>query len=233
MNASSSVAISFSAAFFRIGAAAAVLSVVGVVLAQIILRPAAVAAFENGPVEAYADPAFQALLLTILIQVMAMFVALLALVVKVFPTAPGFAVLAAACLIFWQVLELVPRSIEYFTFALDYAENFAAGASDAAFIEEELRRFEGLAGGMQRMRQVVWSGVFLLLGFAASSRGGLGRWLGAVFVMNGLRVAALFAAGLAGAALPFGPWPFVVFSVASFSLLAIWLWSSPAQERRS
>ena len=69
-----------------------------------------------------------------------MFVALLVVAAKVFPRSPGATVLAAAFLILWQVLEILPRSVDYFAFALGYADSYLAGGMNKAAIEAELQK---------------------------------------------------------------------------------------------
>ncbi|MBW3564440.1 MAG: hypothetical protein KY459_06925 [Acidobacteria bacterium] len=220
------------ASFFRFGAAASLAAVVGIVVAQVILAPGAPEPGIGGIIRAYADPTFQAQSLTILLQVLAMFIALVVLAVKVFPVAPGLTILAGAWLVMWQVLEIVPRSIDYFTFSLDYARSYVAGAEDAAFIEGEFRRFFAWERGWRSMRQVVWAAGLLIIGLAAWRGRGLARWVGAIFMFNGVRVAALLIASIIGISLPLGRWSFVVVNLTAFGLLAIWLWTSPELERR-
>ena len=220
-----------SAGFFRSGAAAATGAVAGVLVAQTLLVPEASATGVDGLIRAYADPMFQAQSLVILLQVMAMFIALATVAAKAFPIAPGLTILAAASLLMWQVLEILPRSIDYFVFSLDYARAYVAGSGDAGFIEEEFRRFLAWERGWRSMRQIVWASGLLLIGLAAWRAAGLGRWAGAMLLLNGARVAALFVASLAGTTLPFGRPLFVIVNVAAFGLLAFWLWRSPVPER--
>lgn len=224
--------ISPDASFFRFGSAASLAAVVGIVVAQVILAPGAPEPGIGGIIRAYADPTFQAQSLTILLQVLAMFIALVTLAVKVFPVAPGLTMLAGASLVMWQVLEIVPRAIDYFTFSLDYARSYLAGAEDAAFIEGEFRRFLAWERGWRSMRQVVWAAGLLLIGLVAWRRGRLARWVAAILMLNAIRVTALLTASIIGTSLPFGRWSFVVVNVAAFGLLAVWLWTSPELERR-
>lgn len=226
------VTVSPDASFFRFGGAASLAAVVGIVVAQVILAPAAPEPGIGGIIRAYADPTFQAQSLTILLQVLAMFVALVILAVKVFPVAPGLTILAGASLVMWQVLEIVPRSVDYFTFSLDYARSYVAGAEDPAFIEGEFRRFFAWERGWRSMRQIVWAASLLLIGLAAWRGTGLARWVGAILMLNGIRVAALLTASIIGTSLPLGRWSFVVVNLTAFGLLAVWLWSSPELERR-
>jgi hypothetical protein len=220
-----------SAAFYRCGAAAAAASVVGIVMAQLILRPPAAAPGVSGMISAYADPTFQAQSLVILLQVMAMFVALLAVGARVFRAAPGLTLLALAALLLWQVFELIPRSIEFFVFSLHYASDYVAGAADATVIESEFRRFQAWERGWRTMRQAVWAASLLLIGAAAWRGTGIARLAAALLIVNGLRVATLFGASLLGAALPFGRALFVTVNLACFGVIAAWL-ITPTESRR-
>ncbi len=159
-----------------------------------------------------------------------MFVALLVVAAKVFPRSPGATVLAAAFLILWQVLEILPRSVDYFAFALGYADSYLAGGMNKAAIEAEFVQFFEWADAIRSMRLIVWSAGLLLLGVAVAHTRGVGRWVAALLLLNGVRVALIFALSLVGAALPFGLWIFVVVNTGLFALLAYWLWMAPWPE---
>lgn len=217
--------------FFRCGAVAAMLAVIGIVTAQMVLNPSAPGQGLEALIRAYADSTVQRQSLTILLQVMAMFVALIVLAVKLFPIAPGLVILAGTSLVMWQMLEIVPRSIDYFVFSLGYARDYVAGAGDPIAIEGEFRRFLAWEHGWRSMRQVVWAAGLLLIGVAALRAPGFGSVLGTVLVLNGMRVAALLAASLAGGSVPFGRPLFIIVNVVAFGSLAAWLWVSPKLER--
>ena len=219
-----------SATFFRAGAAISVAAVLGIVLAQVVFVPPAPEPGIAGLLDAYAQPTFRAHSLTILLQVMAMFVALVVLGARVFSMAPGLTLLAIAFLMLWQVLEVVPRSIDYFTFSLRLAPAYVAGAPDALDIERRFADFLAWEGGLRSMRQIVWAGGLLLLGWALMhAKGQVARLLSFGLVVNGLRVAALFVGSMLGFSLPLGRWLFIVVNVGVFGLLAVWLWVDPGE----
>ena len=216
-----------SPAFFRLGALAAAAAVLGILLAQVVFVPSEPEPGVAGLIALYADSVFQAQSLTILLQVMAMFVALLVLAVKVFPRSPGATILAVAFLFFWQVLELYPRAVDYFAFARSYADAYLAGGSNAASVEAEFQRFFEWAAAIRSMRLIVWSAGLTFLGVAVIRTGGIGRWIGVLLLLNGIRVAAIFILSMAGAAIPFGLWLFVLVNASLFGLLAYSLWTAP------
>lgn len=223
--------ISPSPTFFRVGAAFSLAAVVSIILAQFVFVPAAPSPDISGLLEAYSSDTLRAQSLTILLQVMAMFVALLVLSTKVFPEAPGLTLLAVGFLMLWQVFELVPRSIDYFTFSLRQAPAYIAGASVAAAVEQRFEDFLAWEGGLRSIRQVVWATGLLLVGGATwHAKGLLARCLAVGLLANGLRVAALFGGSMLGFSLPFGRWLFVLVNVAVFGLLAVWLWTEPRLE---
>ena len=211
-------------ALMRIGAVAAAASVAGVVVAQFVIRSEPPEPGLEGLIAAYASPAVQARLVAILVQVMAMFVALFAAGVKLLERAAGLALLALAAAVFWQVFELVPRSVGLFAFALGHAEGYVAGTADAAFVETEFRSFLGWYDAFRSLRLILWSAAFVLLGLAAWPGGWLSRLLSVLFLLNGARVAALFALSMAGQPFPMGRIAFVAGVGSLFAVLAVWLW---------
>lgn len=160
-----------------------------------------------------------------------MFVALLVVAVKVIPYSPGTTLLAIAFLILWQVFELYPRAIDYFTFSKIYAEAYFADGANQGFVENEFRRFLSANDGLRSMRLIVWSTGLLFLGAAMMPVNGISRWIAVLLILNGVRVALIFALSMTGTALPFGRWAFIVVNVALFSLVTYWLWTRPRLEQ--
>lgn len=178
----------------------------------------------------YADPVFRAQGWVILFQVVFMFLALWGVCAARFPAAPGLIVTAAAFLLLWQVLELVPRSVDVIAAAGTWAPAWVDEVDPArrAALEANVVVWSDVWNAMGVVRRLVWGGAHLLLGLAFVTGRGLERWIGCLFLLNAARLLPRTLAWIAGwepaAGLLGGAAWFIIGTVPLFALLALWLW---------
>lgn len=216
--------------FFRLAALAAAGSVVMMLVAQLALVDFSVPSGHDALGVLYLDRTFRTQGALILGQVMLMFVALLGVAAGGYGRSAGLMVLAAAFVVLWQVLELIPRSIDVFAASGVWAESWRAASTDAERAQWllALELWQGAWHGLGMMRRIVWGATHLLFGLVFVRHEGLGRWLGVLFLLNAVRLLPRTGGALLGvpwlAELGAGRWWFMAGMIPLFALASVWLW---------
>ena len=218
--------------FFRAMAACAAVSALCVLVAQIALTGYPSPSSRSEAILLYNDPVYVLQRWTILGQVVLMFLALWGVTLKSLRSAPGLIATGAVFFIFWQVLELIPRGVEMITLARIWAPRYAeADTAMRAGLETYFAVFADVSAGLGTVRRVVWMLGHLLFGLVLWRGRGLQRIVGALFLLNFVRLFPRVVGELAGwswlAGLIRGPLPFVAAMVPLFAVIALWLWREP------
>jgi hypothetical protein len=178
----------------------------------------------------HSSTAYMARQWIVLTQVFMMFLALGGLAAKKLSTRPSLAVSAFVFLFFWEILELLPRSIELFAVNLHLAPSYFSATTDAArtMYETNIRALDSIIDAFAYPRPYFWMVTHLLLGFALWGKNRLEKTLAIVMFLNFGRL--LLAQGLR----PLGDFSFlfvidpytffVILMVIQFTLLGYWLW---------
>lgn len=219
----------FTEGFFRATAIAAGLATLCVILAQIVLTPM-IGSTEGGLTALRRDPAFRAQEAVILVQVVLMFAALGGAALARWPHSTGLLVTGFAAFVAWQVLEIVPRSIDLFAASLEWAEQYAEATTEAERVKWQtvLLAWGDMWAAMGEVRRVFWGLGHLLFGLVFWRGAWMERTLAVLFLFNAVRLVPrmvggwLEVPGLAG--LLAGRWWFVLGMLPLFTVLGIWLW---------
>lgn len=222
----------FDERFFRATAICAAVAAICVLVAQVGLtnypapssRPEAILLYRHG--------VFVAQGWVILGQVFLMFLALWGVALKSFRVAPGLIATAAVFIVFWQILELIPRGVEMITLARVWAPRFAeADAATRVALEGHFATVAEISGALGFVRRGPWALGHLLFGLALWRGPTLQRGVAALFLYNFIRLLPRVLGELAGwswlSNLVQGRWPFVFGMLPLFLLAAIWLWREP------
>jgi hypothetical protein len=221
--------VPFTRRFFRASALCSLLAVAGIAL-QLALSGYPSGGDAEGLMLTYADPVFQAQGWVILFQVMFMFFALWGVCAARFTSAPGLIATAVAFLLLWQVLELVPRSVDVIAAAGTWAPAWAGEADPVrrASLQGHVLAWNDVWSAIGVVRRLVWGSSHLVLALAFITGRGLERWIGCLFLLNAARLLPRTIAWIAGwepgAALLAGSAWFFVGMIPLFALLALWLW---------
>lgn len=154
-------------------AVCSILAAICVLVAQIGLsgypRPASTE--EN--IALYALPVFRAQSWTILIQVFLMFLAIWGVAVKMHQRAPALITTGFLFFVFWQLFEMIPRSIDLFAASYNWAPSYLAAKDEAirSTMTENFRVFGDVSDAIQEVRRVMWALGHLLFGFSSLARG--------------------------------------------------------------
>ncbi len=221
-------------AFFRTMAACSAGAAACVLIAQLGLRGYPQAASPSALIELYSHPIFVAQSWTILIQVFLMFLALWGAALKMIQRATALIATGFVVFMLWQVLELVPRSIDLFAGTYRWSPAYMAAADEAGRMsfEAQFRLLGDLSGAIREVRNPLWALGHLLFGLAFWQLGGWKRAISILFLFNAVRLVLGFIgrsigpAWLAAGGLPM----FVIGMVPLFTLLAIWMWTEPRHE---
>lgn len=228
-----------SGAFFRAFATISVLAAIGVLVAQVFLAPEASPTSTDGAIALLASPMYRARAWTILLQVFLMFLSLWAVAVKMHRRAFGLVATGFVVFLLWQVLELVPRSLDLlagsYGWAADYVSVDPGDAGVRGHLEGRLRMLSDLTGALVETRRILWALGHLLFGLAIWRLPGWARLVAALFLANFARLVlgmvgrTVGPAWLAGG----GVLPFVALIVPQFLAIALWLWREPRVELRA
>lgn len=223
----------FNNRFFRITAICAVLASLGIIIAQFFLtgypRPTSV----DEVIGVYANPVYVGQSWTILIQVFFMFMALWGVTIKMYKVSPPLILTGFLFFIFWQIFELIPRSIDLFavsnTLAPQYLE---AGAELKESILNQIRTLSKMNDSIAEVRRVMWVLGHLMFGLAFWRLGTLEKVMSIFFLGNALRLVAgmigrsIGPSFLAGG----GSMLFVIFMLPLFLLIGYWLWENTERD---
>lgn len=219
-----------STAFFRAMAICSALAAAGVCVAQLVLTGYPQPETQADLIALYAHPVFIAQSWVILIQVFLMFLALWGAAAGLFARVPALAATGLLVFIFWQALELIPRSIDLFAGSYRWAPAYLAAGEDVvrAGIARYFEVFGDVADAIRDVRSPLWALGHFLFGLAFWKFGG--RWtrlIAVLFLFNAARLIlglvgrSVGPVWLAGGGLPL----FVIGMVPLFGLLAVWLWN--------
>ena len=225
--------MSFEPRFFRALGLSALAAALLVLVAQLILGSYPRPAGFDSLIELYAQPMVRVQQVVILVQVFLMFLGLWGVVAKVHRRSPGAALTALLLLCFWQMFELIPRSLELFAGSWRYAPAFVSAADETGreTARVAMRTLLELTNAMGDVRRILWLLSHLLLAIALWSTRGWGRWLAILFFANALRLALGMAGSLLGQpSLGGGLAGFMVLIVPQFLMIAAWLWTNPVVE---
>ncbi len=221
--------------FFRLAAAASLLATLGVLVAQFGLTGYPTPASPEETIRLYTHPVFRAQGWVIFAQVFLMFLALWGCTLKMARRAPALILTGFLFFVFWQVLEIIPRSIELSAMSYVWGPEFVE-TQDAAVRDRLLSTMRGTGtalAGIGVGRRVVWALGHLVFGLAFWSGTRLMRLLGLFFLLNFLRLAVRMGGEMTDWAWLFrltgGDLGFVLAMVPLFALLAWWLWTEPRQ----
>lgn len=187
-------------------------------------------------VAVYADPVFRAQSWVILVQVFLMFLALWGVTLASWRRAPGLILTGFLFLVFWQLLELLPRTYEIFTQSYGLAPAYLAAESEPerAGILASMRDAGAVLDGLGHTRRFFWGAGHLLFGAALIRASGMARVAGALFLLNAARLLLRMlgeAADLGGLVdVIVGRTQFVVTMVPLFVVVGWWLWKDAATD---
>lgn len=220
--------------FCRAGAIASLLAAVAVLVAQFGLAGYPSPGAPEEVAELYADPLFRAQRWTLLLQVVLMFGALWACTLRAYRLSPTLVLTGFLFFLLWQVLELVPRSIDLFALSYGWAPEYLASRDpgERAGILEAMRRTGAALGALGHPRRAAWALGHLAFGAALWRGPGLARAVGLLFLLNALRLGLRLAGDASGwswpGAVSGGTVGFVATIVPLFVLLGWWLWRDAA-----
>lgn len=221
--------------FFRVMGSASLGAAGLVLVAQYGLRYATPTT-TDAVMAVYADPVFRAQSWLILVQVFLMFLALWGVTLKGWRGAPGLILTGFLLFLFWQILELLPRTYELFTQSYGLAPAYLAAESDAerARILATMRQAGAVLDGLGHTRRFFWGAGHLLFGVALIRGSGMARMAGALFLLNAARLVLRMlgeAADLDGLVdVVVGRTQFVVTMVPLFVVVGWWLWKDAATD---
>lgn len=207
----------------------AMLSLIGVAL-QFALAPPTTGPGVSGVLEMYASPAFRLQGWIVLAQVFFMFLALWGIAAARFRASPGAVWLAIGLLVLWQVLELVPRSIDVVAAAGSWGPAWAAESDPErkAELAAMLLGWDRVWSSLGLVRRLVWGGAHLAFGIAFIQGAWVERVVAGLFLFNALRLLPRTLAGVigwdAGRGILADPIWFVLGMVGLFVGLLGWLW---------
>lgn len=223
--------------FFRLTGAASVLAAVAVVVAQLALTGYPSPTTPEESVRLYTNPIFRAQGWVIFAQVFLMFLALWGCTLKAYPRAPALILTGFLFFIFWQLLEILPRSVEMSAMSYVWAPEFLDTQDPQARegVVSAMRQTGTVLAGIGMGRRIVWALGHLMFGLAFWNGTRIMRLMGLFFLLNFLRLSIRMAgeatgwswlSGLAG-----GTLGFVIAVVPLFALMGWWLWREPEQVR--
>lgn len=224
-----------SRTFFRVGAGASLLAALAVLVTQFALTGYPRPPTPEAVAELYTHPVFRARGWVILVQVLCMFVALWACVLKGYRLAPGLVLTGFLFFVFWQALELLPRSIGIFAISYGWAPEFVASQdpSEQARLLGSMQQTSTLLDSIGYGRRVMWALGHLLFGLSFWRGPSLMKAIGLVFLFNAFRLFVRMGGEATGWAwlgsLSGGSVGFVVGMVVLFALIGWWLWREPEQ----
>lgn len=227
--------MTFSRSFFRIGAGFSFLAACALLLAQFGLPGYPQPSTAEGVAQLYTHPIFRARGWVIFVQVFFMFLALWSCTVKAYRRVPGLLLTGFLFFCFWQVLELLPRSMGIFALSYGWAPEFVASQdlSEQARLLGNMQQTGAIIDSIGYGRRVVWAVGHLLFGLAFWRGDRIMKVIGLVFLFNALRLIMRMSGEATGWAwlgtLSGGLAGFVVGMVAQFWLIAWWLWREPKQ----
>lgn len=227
--------MSVSPRFFRVSAAVSLLAALGVLVAQFALTGYPSPASREQVAQLYVHPTFRAQQWVILVQVFFMFLALWACTLKARRVAPGLLLTGFLFFVFWQVLELLPRSVELFAISYSWAPQLVASQNPAEQAEllTAMERTGELLGAAGYARRAVWALGHLTFGLAFWRGAGVMKAMSAFFLLNALRLLLRMAGEATGlswmSSLSGGLVGFVAAMVPLFLLMAWWLWREPVE----
>lgn len=219
--------------FFKITAVASLLAALSVLVAQYALTGYPDPTTPEEWVRLHAHPVFRAQGWVIFGQVFLMFVALWGCTLKTVRAAPALVLTGFLFFVLWQVLEIVPRSIEMSAMSHGWAPRFLASGDpqEQARILDSMQQTGAVLGAIGVGRRFVWALGHLLFGLAFWRGSRLMKVLAIFFVLNFLRLAVRMAGEVTGWAwlsgLGGGTPGFVVAMVPLFALIGWWLWKEP------
>lgn len=223
-----------SRTFFRVTAVASILAVVAVLLAQLVLTGYPRAGSPDEIMAVYTHPVFRAQRWVIFVQVALMFLALWGATLKAYRFAPGLILTGLVFFVFWQILEIVPRSIDLMAIGYGWAPEFLASEdpSERTRLLNATRQAAAISGALGVGRRVVWALGHLMFGLAFWKGSRLMKGAGAFFLLTFLRLALRMVGEATGrswiTSLGGGSIGFVVTMVPLFAILGWWLWREPA-----
>lgn len=219
--------------FFRAAAVLAILAALGVLVAQLGLTGYAAPRAAEETVLLYVDPIFRAQAWVVLVQVFVMFLVLWATTVKAWRMAPAFVFTAFLFVLLWQVLEILPRSIELFALSYGWAPDYLASEDPTrrSSLLEMMRGTGTVVGALGSSRRTLWMLAHLTFGVTLWRGPRLTRAIGFLFLLNAVRLLLRLTGEATG-----WSWPgtlsgglagFVVTIVPLFVLIGWWLWREP------
>ena len=218
-------------AFYRTMALCSTTAAVGMLVAQSWLArypsPEDVADF----IALHANPVFIAQSWVILVQVFLMFLAHWGVAVKNYRLSPALFATGFLFFLIWELLELVPRSINLFAASYVWAPQYLAAVDEStrSIWEIGFRMFDDVSGAIRETRRVVIILAYLLFGLAIWRIGGWVRAISALYLLNSLRLTLGVIGGWSGSTWVSGGGTaaFLLLMVPMFILIGVWLWREP------
>lgn len=178
------------------------------------------------------DP-YRASAALLLVQVFLMFLGLWGVTLKWMRESTGAILTGFLFVLFWQVLEILPRSVDLFTGSFIWAPDYLATTEEAerTAIMARFQLTAGVLAGIGHARRAFWALAHLLFGVALHRGAGAVKLIALLFYFNAARLLLRLLAEAAGWTwlrdLVVGREPFVVGMVPLFLLIGWWLWSDP------
>lgn len=181
------------------------------------------------------SPRYRASAALLLAQVFLMFLGLWGVTLKWSRMSTGAILTGFLFILFWQVLEILPRSFDLFTRSFIWAPDYVAAApADRQTILARLRVADDVLAGIGHARRAFWALAHLLFGIALHRGSGLVKLIAFLFYFNAARLLLRMLGEGAGwewvGDVVMGREPFVVGMVPLFLLIGWWLWREPRIE---
>lgn len=221
--------------FFKVTAVASLLAAFGVLVAQFGLTEYPSPTTPEDSVRLYTNGVFRAQGWVIFGQVFLMFLALWGCTLKAYRRAPGLILTGFLFFMFWQILEIIPRSIAMSTMTYTWAPEFLGTQDQQAQtrILAAMQQIGAVLAGIGVGRRIVWALGHLMFGIAFWRGGRLMKVLSLFFLLNFARLFVRMAGEVTGWTWLFGvsggTLGFVVAMVPLFALIGWYLWMDPGE----
>lgn len=216
----------FGHRFFLFTAISAFIASAGIVIAQFILtdypRPSGV----DEIISMYAHPVYIGQSWTILLQVFFMFLALWGITVKMYKVRPALIATGFLFFIFWQIFELIPRSVDLFGISYTLAPQYLEASQNLKdSVLNQIRTLSRFSDSIAEVRRVMWALGHLAFGLAFWKQGKLEKWMSIFFLGNAARLVAGMVGSTVGPSFlaSGGSTLFVIFMLPLFLLVGYWL----------